>query len=178
MRASLRHVDALLKDSLRRLGIGLFGLVGLFGAALGPLVGRTIDALVPWHATLAATVGLVAMHAVYTGAAGVHIAAVVVVCRGTARAAAPAVDTRVVVAAVARGPRARAHDHAVQVDRDVHRAGRAREAALAAAVVLVGSLLVLAAVVFFLATSITGGVSELASGAVAGLRRARDLRHS
>ena len=56
--------------------------MGLFGAALGPLVGRTIDALVPWHATLAATVGLLAMHAIYTGAAGVHIAAVVVVCLG------------------------------------------------------------------------------------------------
>ena len=56
--------------------------MGLFGAALGPLVGRTIDALVPWHATLAATMGLLAMHAIYTGAAGVHIAAVVVVCLG------------------------------------------------------------------------------------------------
>ena len=46
--------------------------------------------------------------------------------------------------------------------------------ALAAAVVLVGSLLVLGAVVFFLATSITGGVSELASGAVAGLQSIQD----
>ena len=46
--------------------------------------------------------------------------------------------------------------------------------ALAASVVLVGALLLLGAVVFFLATSISGGVSELASGAVAGLQSIQD----
>ena len=46
--------------------------------------------------------------------------------------------------------------------------------ALAASVVLVGSLLLLGGVVYFLATSISGGVSELASGAVAGLQSIQD----
>ena len=46
--------------------------------------------------------------------------------------------------------------------------------AVAAAVVLLGAFVLLGAVVYFLATSITGGVSELASGAVAGLQSIQD----
>jgi predicted PurR-regulated permease PerM len=42
--------------------------------------------------------------------------------------------------------------------------------ALAAAAVMLGALLLLGVVVYFLATSITGGVSEIASSAVAGLQ--------
>jgi putative heme transporter len=42
--------------------------------------------------------------------------------------------------------------------------------ALAAAAVLLGALLLLGIVVYFLATSITGGISEIASSAVAGLQ--------
>jgi predicted PurR-regulated permease PerM len=46
--------------------------------------------------------------------------------------------------------------------------------ALAAAAVLLGALVLLGAVLYFLATSITGGVSEIATGAVAGLQSIQD----
>jgi predicted PurR-regulated permease PerM len=46
--------------------------------------------------------------------------------------------------------------------------------ALAAAAVLLGALVLLGAVVYFLATSITGGVSEIATSAVAGLQSIQD----
>ncbi|KAH9919162.1 MFS general substrate transporter [Epithele typhae] len=62
--------------------IGLFGLVGMVGVAMAPLIGRTIDNLVPWSATLVAIVALVATFAVQTAAAGLSVAAVVIVCIG------------------------------------------------------------------------------------------------
>ncbi|TFY76457.1 hypothetical protein EWM64_g7553 [Hericium alpestre] len=62
--------------------IGLFGLIGMFGVGMAPIVGRTIDRLVAWYATLVATIFLLAMQAIYTGAAGVNIAAVIIVCLG------------------------------------------------------------------------------------------------
>ncbi|KAJ7611238.1 major facilitator superfamily domain-containing protein [Roridomyces roridus] len=40
------------------LAIGLFGLMGIFGVALGPLVGRAIDMLIPWYASLIAVLAL------------------------------------------------------------------------------------------------------------------------
>ena len=46
--------------------------------------------------------------------------------------------------------------------------------ALAAAAVMLGALVLLGAVLYFLATSITGGVSEIATGAVAGLQSIQD----
>ncbi|KIP09416.1 hypothetical protein PHLGIDRAFT_67636 [Phlebiopsis gigantea 11061_1 CR5-6] len=62
--------------------IGLFGLVGMFGVLMAPLVGRLVDNLVPWLATVIATVALILFQAVQTGAGGVHIAAVIIVCFG------------------------------------------------------------------------------------------------
>ncbi|KAI0056397.1 MFS general substrate transporter [Artomyces pyxidatus] len=62
--------------------IGLFGLIGMVGVMMAPLVGRFVDQLVPWHATLLATCGLLLIQAVYTGAAGVSIGAVVVTTIG------------------------------------------------------------------------------------------------
>ncbi|EIN12181.1 hypothetical protein PUNSTDRAFT_33882, partial [Punctularia strigosozonata HHB-11173 SS5] len=62
--------------------IGLFGLIGMFGVAMGPVVGRTIDRLVPWYATLCATCALTLFQAVQTGAGGIDIAAVVIACLG------------------------------------------------------------------------------------------------
>ncbi|KAI0051500.1 MFS general substrate transporter [Auriscalpium vulgare] len=62
--------------------IGLFGLIGMFGVMMAPLVGRLVDRLVPWHATLLSTIGLLLMQAVYTGAAGINIGAVIVVTLG------------------------------------------------------------------------------------------------
>jgi len=62
--------------------IGLFGLVGMFGVAMAPFVGRLIDGLVPWFATLIAIVALLVFQAIAVGADGVNIAAVVIVCFG------------------------------------------------------------------------------------------------
>ena len=62
--------------------IGLFGLVGVFGIVVGLLLGRTIDHLLPWTASLIATTALIIFQAIQTGAGGVHIAAVVIVCLG------------------------------------------------------------------------------------------------
>lgn len=65
-----------------RLAIGLFGLVGMFGVAMAPLVGRTIDGLVPWFASIVATLALLVFQAIAVGADGVNIGAIVVVCFG------------------------------------------------------------------------------------------------
>ena len=47
-----------------------------------PLIGRAVDKLVPWLATVVATIGLLVFQAVQTGAGGIHIAAVIIVCFG------------------------------------------------------------------------------------------------
>ncbi|KAA1478716.1 MFS general substrate transporter [Dentipellis sp. KUC8613] len=62
--------------------IGLFGLIGLFGVSIAPLTGRFIDHLVPWHSALLGTLLMTVFWAIQTGAAGVSIAAIVVVCVG------------------------------------------------------------------------------------------------
>ncbi|KAL0960520.1 hypothetical protein HGRIS_005557 [Hohenbuehelia grisea] len=64
------------------LAIGLFGLLGMLGVAIGPYLGRVIDKLVPWYATLVSLVFLVVFQAVQVGAAGIHIAAVIIACLG------------------------------------------------------------------------------------------------
>ncbi|KAJ7311773.1 major facilitator superfamily domain-containing protein [Mycena albidolilacea] len=64
------------------LDIGLFGLVGILGVLLGPLMGRLIDHLVPWYATLFAVVLLGVFNAVQMGAGGLSVAAVLVVAFG------------------------------------------------------------------------------------------------
>ncbi|KAK0222172.1 MFS superfamily [Armillaria fumosa] len=62
--------------------IGLFGLVGIFGVAMGPLVGRAVDKLIPWYATLLAILCLMCFLAIQVGAGGIHIAAVIFVTFG------------------------------------------------------------------------------------------------
>ncbi|TFY64812.1 hypothetical protein EVG20_g5817, partial [Dentipellis fragilis] len=64
------------------LAIGLFGLIGMGGVLMAPLVGKVVDRLIPWYATLFSTAVLVCVQAIYVGAAGVNIAAVVIVCVG------------------------------------------------------------------------------------------------
>ncbi|KAI0352564.1 MFS general substrate transporter [Trametes cingulata] len=62
--------------------IGLFGLVGMVGVAMAPLIGRTIDKLVPWSATLVAILALIATFSIQTAAVGLNVAVVIIVCIG------------------------------------------------------------------------------------------------
>ncbi|KAI0727143.1 major facilitator superfamily domain-containing protein [Fomitopsis betulina] len=62
--------------------IGLFGLVGMVGVAMAPLVGRAIDGLVPWFAGVIAILWLLVFQAIAVGADGITVAAVVIVCIG------------------------------------------------------------------------------------------------
>lgn len=62
--------------------IGLFGLVGMVGVAAAPFIGRTIDKLVPWSATLVAIIALLTTFTIQTAAVGLNVAVVVIVCVG------------------------------------------------------------------------------------------------
>jgi len=64
------------------LQIGLFGLIGILGVACAPLIGRMIDKMVPWFATLVATLILLIFQSVLVGAAGINIGAIIVACFG------------------------------------------------------------------------------------------------
>ncbi|EIW81522.1 hypothetical protein CONPUDRAFT_124654 [Coniophora puteana RWD-64-598 SS2] len=62
--------------------IGLFGLVGMLGVMVGPLMGRLIDRLVPWYSALVATCMLLVFTMVQTVGGGINIAAVIIACFG------------------------------------------------------------------------------------------------
>ena len=62
--------------------IGLFGLIGMGGVTLVPFVGRGIDKLVPWYATLFAICMASVFQSVQTGAGGINVAAVVIATIG------------------------------------------------------------------------------------------------
>ncbi|KAJ7914289.1 major facilitator superfamily domain-containing protein [Mycena leptocephala] len=64
------------------LAIGLFGLIGIFGVACGPMVGRVIDRLIPWYASLVAVLALLCFQAIQVGAGDISVAAIVVVIMG------------------------------------------------------------------------------------------------
>lgn len=81
----VRHLSGFYLTSsytLARLVIGLFGLVGMLGVAVGPLIGKLVDRLVPWYAALVATFLLLIFQAVQTGAGGINISAVILACFG------------------------------------------------------------------------------------------------
>ena len=61
----------------RSVTIGLFGLIGMIGMCMAPLIGRFIDKLVPWYATLLGILALTVVHVVQTAAVGLHVAVVV-----------------------------------------------------------------------------------------------------
>jgi hypothetical protein len=65
-----------------RLVIGLFGLVGMVGVALSPFVGRGVDRLVTWYATLFAILMGVLFQSIQTGAGGISVAAVIIATIG------------------------------------------------------------------------------------------------
>ncbi|KAF7318469.1 MFS general substrate transporter [Mycena chlorophos] len=64
------------------LTIGLFGVVGIFGVACGPFAGRVIDKLVPWYASAASNLVLVAVQAIQVAAGDKSPAVIVVVIMG------------------------------------------------------------------------------------------------
>lgn len=59
-----------------RLLIGLFGLIGMFGVAIGPLVGRTIDNLIPWYASLVGIIALSVFQSIQVAAGGISKSAI------------------------------------------------------------------------------------------------------
>ncbi|KZP00315.1 MFS general substrate transporter [Calocera viscosa TUFC12733] len=61
------------------LDIGLFGLVGILGVAIGPLIGRLVDHLNPWFGVLFGLIGLLLTMAIDTAAATLSIGAIIVV---------------------------------------------------------------------------------------------------
>ncbi|KAJ3728139.1 MFS superfamily [Lentinula guzmanii] len=62
--------------------IGLFGLVGMFGVAMGPFVGKAIDALPAYHASLVACIALIIFQVVQVIGNGISIAAVIIAVLG------------------------------------------------------------------------------------------------
>ncbi|KAJ6459581.1 major facilitator superfamily domain-containing protein [Mycena sanguinolenta] len=62
--------------------IGLFGVVGIFGVACGPLVGRFIDKLIPWYASIVAAFAGMCFQAIQVGAGDKSVGAIVVVIMG------------------------------------------------------------------------------------------------
>lgn len=64
------------------LAIGLFGLIGMVGVAIGPFGGKLIDNFATWYSILITTILLIIFQAVQTGAGGLHISAVILACLG------------------------------------------------------------------------------------------------
>lgn len=62
--------------------IGLFGLVGMAGVAMGPVVGHIIDRLIPWYASLFSILTLLCFQSIQLGAGGVNVAAVIIAAFG------------------------------------------------------------------------------------------------
>ncbi|KAF9557374.1 MFS DHA1 transporter [Agrocybe pediades] len=58
--------------------IGLFGLIGLVGVAAGPLSGRVVDKIRPWHSLLLCTTFLLVFQAVQVVGGGIHVSAVII----------------------------------------------------------------------------------------------------
>ena len=54
----------------------------MIGVAMAPIIGRTVDSLVPWSATLFGIIALIITFAIQTAAVGLSVAVVVIVCIG------------------------------------------------------------------------------------------------
>jgi len=64
------------------LDIGLFGLLGLFGVALGPFFGRAIDKIYPWYSAMISLLALLVFQAVLVIGAGLNIATIIIAIIG------------------------------------------------------------------------------------------------
>ena len=63
---------------IRRLVIGLFGLIGMAGVAFGPIAGKLVDKALPWYTALFAIIGCLVFQAVMVAGGGIHVSAVVI----------------------------------------------------------------------------------------------------
>ena len=54
----------------------------MVGVSMAPIVGRVVDGLVPWFATVIATFGSLIFYSIQLGAGGINIAAVIIACFG------------------------------------------------------------------------------------------------
>lgn len=54
----------------------------MLGVFATPFVGRLVDGAVPWTATVISTLALIVFQAIQTGAGGLHVAVVIIVCFG------------------------------------------------------------------------------------------------
>lgn len=61
------------------LEIGLFSLVGIAGVVVTPITGRIVDRLGPWNGLLISNIILAVASAIFTGAGGVSIIAIIFV---------------------------------------------------------------------------------------------------
>jgi len=62
--------------------IGLFGLIGMFGVAIGPFVGKLIDRLPSYYASLVGCIALIVFQVVQVIGNGISIAAVIIAVIG------------------------------------------------------------------------------------------------
>ncbi|KAJ3976456.1 major facilitator superfamily domain-containing protein [Lentinula raphanica] len=94
--------------------IGLFGLIGMVGVALAPLVGRFIDFLIPWQASLVACIGLLLFQIVQVVGNGLNIAAVVIATVGL-DVFRQMLETSLAISIFSIAPRARARLNAIYI---------------------------------------------------------------
>ncbi|KAF9259083.1 MFS general substrate transporter [Marasmius fiardii PR-910] len=64
------------------IAIGLFGLVGICGVAMGPLIGQIVDKLIPWYATLVGCIGTIVAATVQVIGGGLNVSAVIIAIIG------------------------------------------------------------------------------------------------
>ncbi|KAJ3885068.1 major facilitator superfamily domain-containing protein [Lentinula edodes] len=94
--------------------IGLFGLIGMVGVALAPLVGRFIDFLVPWQASLVACLGLLLFQIVQVVGNGLSVAAVIIATIGL-DVFRQMLETSVAISIFSIAPHARARLNAIYI---------------------------------------------------------------
>ncbi|KAH7870567.1 major facilitator superfamily domain-containing protein [Lentinula edodes] len=94
--------------------IGLFGLIGMVGVALAPLVGRFIDFLVPWQASLVACLGLLLFQIVQVVGNGLNVAAVIIATIGL-DVFRQMLETSVAISIFSIAPHARARLNAIYI---------------------------------------------------------------
>jgi len=94
--------------------IGLFGLIGMVGVAMAPIVGRFIDFLVPWHASLVACLALLIFQVVQIVGNGLNVAPVILATVGL-DVFRQMLETSLAISIFSIAPHARARLNAVYI---------------------------------------------------------------